>query len=57
MKPSACRRRRAADIRAAARTLSEIEMEHLLRVLEKHGGNKTAAARSWGSASRRCTTS
>ena len=29
---------------APARTLDEIEMEHVLRVLEKHGGSKTAAA-------------
>ena len=29
---------------SAARTLKEIEMEHVLRVLEKHGGSKTAAA-------------
>ncbi|HVS37353.1 MAG TPA: sigma-54 dependent transcriptional regulator [Gemmataceae bacterium] len=33
---------------APARTLSEIEMEHLLRVLEKHGGNKAAAAMELG---------
>lgn len=31
-----------------ARTLREIEMEHLLRVLEKHGGNKPAAAAELG---------
>jgi DNA-binding NtrC family response regulator len=31
-----------------ARTLSEIEMEHVLRVLEKHGGSKTAAAAELG---------
>lgn len=30
------------------RTLREIEMEHLLRVLEKHGGNKPAAAAELG---------
>ena len=30
------------------RTLKEIEMEHILRVLEKHGGNKTAAAAELG---------
>jgi DNA-binding NtrC family response regulator len=30
------------------RTLSEIEMEHVLRVLEKHGGSKTAAAAELG---------
>jgi DNA-binding NtrC family response regulator len=29
---------------AGPRTLREIEMEHVLRVLEKHGGNKPAAA-------------
>jgi DNA-binding NtrC family response regulator len=33
---------------AAARTLEEIEMEHVLRVLEKHGGSKTAAAAELG---------
>jgi DNA-binding NtrC family response regulator len=33
---------------AAARTLREIEMEHVLRVLEKHGGSKTAAAAELG---------
>ncbi len=31
-----------------ARTLSEIEMEHVLRVLDKHGGSKTAAAAELG---------
>jgi DNA-binding NtrC family response regulator len=31
-----------------SRTLREIEMEHLLRVLEKHGGNKPAAAAELG---------
>jgi DNA-binding NtrC family response regulator len=31
-----------------ARTLEEIEMEHVLRVLEKHGGSKTAAAAELG---------
>jgi DNA-binding NtrC family response regulator len=31
-----------------ARTLREIEMEHILRVLEKHGGNKPAAAAELG---------
>lgn len=30
------------------RTLEEIEIEHLLRVLEKHGGNKTTAAAELG---------
>jgi DNA-binding NtrC family response regulator len=33
---------------AAARTLRDIEMEHILRVLEKHGGNKPAAAAELG---------
>ena len=33
---------------SAARTLSEIEMEHVLRVLDKHGGSKTAAAAELG---------
>src|SRR5262249_55251148 len=33
---------------SAARTLHEIEMEHVLRVLEKHGGNKPAAAKELG---------
>src|SRR5205814_1578148 len=32
----------------AGRTLREIEMEHVLRVLEKHGGNKPAAAAELG---------
>jgi DNA-binding NtrC family response regulator len=31
-----------------ARTLKEIEMEHILRVLEKHNGNKPAAAAELG---------
>jgi DNA-binding NtrC family response regulator len=31
-----------------ARTLREIEMEHVLRVLEKHGGSKPAAAAELG---------
>jgi DNA-binding NtrC family response regulator len=31
-----------------ARTLREIEMEHVLRVLEKHKGNKPAAAAELG---------
>jgi DNA-binding NtrC family response regulator len=30
------------------RTLEEIEMEHVLRTLEKHGGSKTAAAQELG---------
>jgi DNA-binding NtrC family response regulator len=33
---------------AGARTLREIEMEHVLRVLEKHDGNKPAAAAELG---------
>jgi DNA-binding NtrC family response regulator len=33
---------------AAARTLEEIEMEHILRVLDKHKGNKPAAAAELG---------
>ncbi len=33
---------------APARTLNEIEMEHILRVLEKHKGQKTAAANELG---------
>jgi DNA-binding NtrC family response regulator len=33
---------------APARTLREIEMEHVLRVLEKHGGSKTLAAAELG---------
>jgi len=33
---------------SSARTLREIEMEHVLRVLEKHGGNKPAAANELG---------
>src|SRR5207302_11401531 len=33
---------------APARTLEEIEKEHVLRVLEKHGGSKTAAAAELG---------
>jgi DNA-binding NtrC family response regulator len=32
----------------APRTLRELEMEHLLRVLEKHGGSKTVAAAELG---------
>src|SRR5262249_1837785 len=31
-----------------ARTLREVEMEHVLRVLEKHGGSKAAAAAELG---------
>jgi DNA-binding NtrC family response regulator len=33
---------------AGPRTLHEIEMEHVVRVLEKHGGNKPAAAAELG---------
>jgi len=33
---------------SGARTLHEIEMEHVVRVLEKHGGNKPAAASELG---------
>src|SRR5258708_17551097 len=35
-------------VSGAPRTLDEIEMEHLLRVLEKHNGSKTAAAAELG---------
>jgi DNA-binding NtrC family response regulator len=39
----------AAEAPAAGpRTLHEIEMEHVVRVLEKHGGNKPAAAAELG---------
>jgi len=38
----------SAPVPTAARTLEEIEMEHVLRVLEKHGGSKTAAAAELG---------
>jgi DNA-binding NtrC family response regulator len=38
----------AASVPAGARTLREIEMEHVLRVLEKHSGNKPAAAAELG---------
>jgi DNA-binding NtrC family response regulator len=33
---------------SSARTLREVEMEHVLRVLEKHGGSKAAAAAELG---------
>jgi DNA-binding NtrC family response regulator len=33
---------------AAGRTLSEMEMDHILRVVEKHNGNKPAAAAELG---------
>jgi DNA-binding NtrC family response regulator len=35
-------------VSSAARTLREVEMEHVLRVLEKHGGSKAAAAAELG---------
>jgi DNA-binding NtrC family response regulator len=38
----------AAGTAAAPRTLKEVEMEHLLMVLEKHAGNKQAAANELG---------
>jgi DNA-binding NtrC family response regulator len=38
----------SAGSRGGSRTLREIEMEHVLRVLEKHGGNKPAAAMELG---------
>lgn len=38
----------AAPTHAAPRTLKEVEMEHILRVLEKHQGNKPAAAAELG---------
>jgi len=38
----------ASGTTPGARTLREIEMEHVLRVLEKHGGNKPAAAAELG---------
>jgi DNA-binding NtrC family response regulator len=36
------------DAACGPRTLHEIEMEHVVRVLEKHGGNKPAAAAELG---------
>ena len=42
------RRRRVAVADRRPRTLKEIEMEHILRVLEKHNGNKPAAAAELG---------
>jgi DNA-binding NtrC family response regulator len=36
------------DSGRAARTLHDVEMEHVLTVLEKHGGNKPAAAAELG---------
>jgi DNA-binding NtrC family response regulator len=38
----------APPIAAGPRTLHEIEMEHVLRVLEKHAGNKPLAAKELG---------
>ncbi len=38
----------SAPAPAPPRTLREIEMEHILKVLEKHGGNKPAAAAELG---------
>jgi DNA-binding NtrC family response regulator len=38
----------AAASTPGARTLREVEMEHVLRVLEKHGGSKAAAAAELG---------
>ncbi len=38
----------AAPVSSARRTLKEVEMEHILRVLEKHQGNKPAAAAELG---------
>ncbi len=35
-------------LRSQPRTLKEIEMEHILRVLDKHNGNKPAAAAELG---------
>ena len=40
--------RPSANPAPGSRTLREIEMEHVLRVLEKHGGNKPAAAAELG---------
>jgi DNA-binding NtrC family response regulator len=39
---------RPAPAPEAARTLEEVEREHVMRVLEKHGGSKTAAAAELG---------
>ncbi len=38
----------SVPVASQARTLEEIEMEHLLKVLDKHGGSKTAAAQELG---------
>ena len=48
MKPRAAATAAPPRRAGTARTLNEIEMEHVLRVLEKHGGNKTAAAAELG---------
>jgi len=37
-------------------TLRDIEMKYIQVILEKHNGNKPAASKSWGSASRPSTT-
>jgi DNA-binding NtrC family response regulator len=37
-----------APSESGPRTLRELEMEHVLRVLEKHGGSKTKAAEELG---------
>jgi DNA-binding NtrC family response regulator len=37
-----------SEVVVGGRTLREIEMEHVLRVLEKHGGNKPPAAQELG---------
>ncbi len=39
---------RAADDGDSPRTLREVEMDHILRTLEKHNGNKVAAAAELG---------
>jgi DNA-binding NtrC family response regulator len=38
----------AAPVASGPKTLKEVEMEHILRVLEKHRGNKPAAAAELG---------
>jgi DNA-binding NtrC family response regulator len=38
----------AGSLPAGSRTLREMEMDHILRTLEKHGGNKPAAAAELG---------
>jgi DNA-binding NtrC family response regulator len=47
-RPSAPPPPAAAPVSSPPRTLREIEMEHILRVLEKHNGNKPAAAAELG---------